>query len=113
VGGDDPEVLWAAECTAVGGFYDPVTGRLDLTKLGVSRARLLTALHDRYEVAAVAFPSIVARTAPFTELHAKWDGVKRAASGRLRATTPGRFLPARRKPGSTVANQRRPIVILR
>ena len=49
-GGDEFEELWAAERTAAGGFYDPLTGRPDLGRIGSARARILAALRQRADV---------------------------------------------------------------
>jgi hypothetical protein len=81
VGGNDFDGLWAAERSAAGGFYDPLTGRPDLAKLNSSIARVLTTLRQRYELTGVILPSIVPRRAPSSEGYARWDGVTEPVSG--------------------------------
>jgi hypothetical protein len=81
VDGNDFDQLWATERSAVGGFYDPLTGRADLAKLSTSIAHVLATLRERYEVGGVIIPSIVTRQAPASEGYARWDGVTESVSG--------------------------------
>jgi hypothetical protein len=79
--GVDVEQLWAAERAASAGFFDPITGRLDNTKLAAARTRVLSTLRDRYKVSALVTPSIVSRVASFRQGFANWDGVTQPISG--------------------------------
>jgi hypothetical protein len=81
VGGNDFDVLWAAERSSAGGFYDIATGHPDLAKLNSSLARVLATLHQRYDAAGAIIPSIVARRAACTYGYAHWDGVDESVSG--------------------------------
>jgi hypothetical protein len=80
-GGNDFDDLWAGERADTGGFYDRLTGRLELTKLSAARARVLATLRERYNVSAVIMPSIVARQAPCSEAYARWDGARESVTG--------------------------------
>lgn len=80
-GADEVQRLWAGERAAAGGFYDSWTGRPDLAKIQAARARLSAVLHERGNVSALAWPSIVLRTAACGEGYARWDGVTQPVSG--------------------------------
>jgi hypothetical protein len=81
VGGNDFDVLWAAERSGVGGFYDTVTGHPDIVKLNTSIARVLTTLRERYNATGVIVPSIVPRRALCNYGYAHWDGADESVSG--------------------------------
>jgi hypothetical protein len=81
VGGNDFDVLWAAERSTAGGFYDAATGRPDVVKLNTSIARVLATLRQRYDAAGVIIPSIVPRNALYSQGYAHWDGVDESVSG--------------------------------
>jgi hypothetical protein len=81
VGGDDFDGLWAAERSAAGGFYDPLTGLPDLGKLNTALARVLATLRERYEMAGIIMPAMVPRKAISKDGYAHWDGVSEPVSG--------------------------------
>lgn len=81
-GREDVARLWASERATAGGFYDSWTGHPDVTKIEAARGRVSAVLHQRDGVAALVWPSIVARTAACGEGYARWDGVTQPVSGR-------------------------------
>jgi hypothetical protein len=77
----DSVALWAAERTAAGGFYDPLTGRLDMKKVNAARVRLLARMRERHNVSTLVVPTIVPRSAPSFQGYARWDGAALPVTG--------------------------------
>jgi len=75
VGGKTYGELWERERTSAGGFFDPFTGRRDDARLQAARARVFKQMQEQYGISAIVFPSIVIRTAQFSNGLATWDGV--------------------------------------
>lgn len=74
-GGEDYGPLWDAERAAAGGFFDPFTGRRDEDRLRTARGRVFAAMHQKYGITGIVYPSVVLTTAAYKQGTAKWDGV--------------------------------------
>ena len=81
VGGDDYERLWDAERAAIGGFFDPFTGKPDDAKLKASRQRVFGSMQEHLAATAIVVPRVVERVAQFSYGTAEWDGVKESLTG--------------------------------
>jgi hypothetical protein len=73
------DALWKAEREHVGGFYDPLTGKLDRSKAVASRKAVFASAAGGQEVQAILYPAVVLSVAAFSQGTAQWDGVKERA----------------------------------
>lgn len=76
---DQYDTLWKAERERVGGFFDPMTGRINAEKVRQSRVAVLASLSQGQSVQGVVYPSVAIRLAQFAQGEAQWDGVKERA----------------------------------
>jgi len=76
VAGDDYTSDWQQLSRDAGGFYDPVTGRLDQARFDAARSTALAALAKRHGISGAVFPAIVSRDASVVSGVAKWDGTE-------------------------------------
>jgi hypothetical protein len=83
VGGEDYGRLWDAEQAAAGGYFDPLSGKLDAAKMKASRARVFQSMQEHEQVTAVVVPKVVDRLAVYASGAAEWDGV-------MESLTPGK-----------------------
>jgi len=74
VAGDDYASDWEQLSREAGGFYDPVTGRLDQARFEAARRTALAAFTKRHGIGGAVFPAIVSRDASVVSGVAKWDG---------------------------------------
>jgi hypothetical protein len=75
IGGDDYSRLWDAEQAAAGGYFDPLSGKLDAVKMKASRARVFQSMQEHQQATAVVLPKVVDRLAVYASGAAEWDGV--------------------------------------
>ncbi len=66
--------IWKRMTEQMGGFFDPVTGKRDETKLKTVREHTLRELNTKFTVDAVLYPSIRVVKANFVQNQATWDG---------------------------------------
>ena len=76
VTGDAYTSDWEQLIRDAGGFYDPVTGRLDQARFDAARRTALAALAKRHDIRGAVFPAIVSRDASVISGVAKWDGAE-------------------------------------
>jgi hypothetical protein len=75
----DYEAQWRSERERAGGFFDPLTGRLDRDKVQRARNAVFSRLAEGQDVQAIVYPATVLTLAPFAQGNAQWDGVKERA----------------------------------
>jgi hypothetical protein len=75
----DYEALWKSEREHAGGFFDPLTGRLDRDKVHRARNSVFSRLAEGQDVQAIVYPTTVLTLAPFAQGNAQWDGAKERA----------------------------------
>lgn len=71
------EIIWAQEIDAVGGIYDPATGKMKRGEYVQARARLIQRVGDSTQAALVVAPYLVLRKAELSGASAQWDGQQR------------------------------------
>lgn len=72
--------IWGHGADSVGGYYDPMTGRQDTTKLNLLRRYLKQRLRDEHGADAILFPEITVVDAPYADGTATWDGTSQAVA---------------------------------
>ncbi len=77
--------IWGHGTDSVGGYYDPMTGRPDTSKLNPLRRYLKRRLREEHGADAILFPEISVVDAPYADGTAKWDGTSQAVTGFLAA----------------------------
>ncbi len=73
--------IWGHGADSVGGYYDPMTGRQDTSKLNPLRRYLKQRLREEHGAEAVLFPEINVVDAPYSDGTATWDGTSQAVAG--------------------------------
>ncbi len=68
------ETLWAQEVDAVGGIFDPVTGKLKPPQQAAALASLAQRLARETSATLVVLPKLVTRKAELHGTKAEWDG---------------------------------------
>jgi hypothetical protein len=76
---DQYDAVWKAERERVGGFYDPMTGKLNAAKARDSRVAMLASLGQGQPAQGIVYPSVTVRVAQFAQGDAHWDGVRERA----------------------------------
>jgi len=66
---------WKQMTESLGGIYDPVTGKVDKSKVKTVRDNIRREMLARYDADAMLYPKIVYVKANFNNNTAKWDGV--------------------------------------
>lgn len=69
--------IWRQEATAVGGIYDPATGKLDAQAQGKALAHLAQRVCAELKCAFVLHQRLVLRKAALAGTKAEWDGQRR------------------------------------
>lgn len=75
--------IWNRGADSIGGYFDPVTGRADTSKLNPLRRHFKQRLRSEHAADLVLFPEIVVVDAPYADGQASWDGTSQAVAGWL------------------------------
>jgi len=84
--------IWRREAETSGGYFDPISGKADKTKLKNIQARTREELISNYRIDAILFPQIKVVEATFAHDSAHWHGTSEylgrteSSSWRLRGT---------------------------
>jgi len=70
--------LWGQEVTAVGGLFDPQSGRFRPDAYALALSRLAIRISDEVDCSMVLAPRLLSHSAKLTRDTASWDGVVRA-----------------------------------
>ncbi len=73
--------IWNHGADSVGGYYDPMTGRPDTSRLNPLRRDFKRRLRDEHGAQAVLFPEVLVVEAPYADGQASWDGTSQAVTG--------------------------------
>ncbi len=73
--------IWNHGADSIGGYFDPMTGRADSSKLNPLRRYFKQRLRAEQGADLVLFPEIVAVDAPYADGQASWDGTSQAVAG--------------------------------
>jgi hypothetical protein len=73
--------IWNHGADSIGGYYDPMTGRPDTSKLNPLRRYFRQRLRDEHGAQAVLLPEIVVVDASYADGEASWDGTSQAVAG--------------------------------
>jgi hypothetical protein len=76
--------IWNRGADSMGGYFDPMTGRADTSKLNPLRRYFKHRLRSEHAVDLVLFPEIVVVGAPYADGQASWDGTSQAVAGWLK-----------------------------
>lgn len=76
----ESQVIWDSMAAQLGGFYDPVSGKLDAEKLKTARMHLYRELRARHGIDAVLFSTIAAVEARLEKDKAVWHGTSQGAA---------------------------------
>ena len=89
--------IWNHGADSIGGYYDPMTGEPDTSKLNPLRRYFKRRLRQEHGADAVLFPEIVVVDAPYSGGSAAWDGASQSVAGffrQLLSLIDGTDLPA-------------------
>lgn len=76
--------IWNHGADSIGGYFDPLTGRADSSKLNPLRRYFKQRLRSEHAADLVLFPEIVVVDAPYADGQASWDGASQAVAGWLK-----------------------------
>ena len=89
--------IWNHGADSIGGYYDPMTGDPDTSKLNPLRRYFKRRLRQEHGADAVLFPEVVVVDAPYSGGSAAWDGASQSVAGFFRvllSAIDGTDLPA-------------------
>lgn len=73
--------VWNRGADSIGGYFDPMTGQADTSKLNPLRRYFKQRLREEHAADAVLFPEIMVVNAPYADGKASWDGTSQAVAG--------------------------------
>jgi len=73
--------IWNHDADSIGGYYDPVTGEPDTSKLNPLRRHFRQRLRDEHGAQAVLLPEILVVEASYADGKASWDGTSQSVAG--------------------------------
>ena len=73
--------IWNQGADSIGGYFDPMTGQPDTSKLNPLRRYFKQRLRSEQAADLVLFPEIVLVDAPYADGQASWDGTSQAVAG--------------------------------
>lgn len=75
--------IWNDGADSIGGYFDPMTGQADTSKLNPLRRYFKQRLRSEQAADLVLFPEVVVVDAPYADGQASWDGTSQAVAGWL------------------------------
>lgn len=76
--------IWDHGADSIGGYFDPMTGQADTSKLNPLRRYFKQRLRSEQAADLVLFPEVVVVDAPYADGQASWDGTSQAVAGWFR-----------------------------